>query len=252
MPLLAPPGPYVANASILRHCSSPRRELLATNTLPMRIHPSLRAAALLLLAVALAAPGTRAQSVEPGQTFTARVVDVADGDTYDVRRSAGGEVTIRLHGVDAPESAQPYGREATRAARQYIGGKNVRVSVEDIGTYGRAVARINVQGGDLGAMLIRDGLGWWYERYAPGATEYQRLQRQARNAGRGLWSQARPTPPWEWRSRSSEEPANDRNCSDFDTQPEAQAFFEARQPGDPHNLDGNGDGEACESLPGGP
>ena len=196
-------------------------------------------------------PTVQAQSVEPGQSFTARVVEVTDGDTYDVRRSAGGEVTIRLHGVDAPESAQPFGREATRVARQYVGGKNVRVSVEDIGAYGRAVASIEVQGGDLGAMLIRDGLAWWYERYAPGATEYQRLQRQARSAGRGLWSQARPVPPWEWRDRSSEEPANDRNCSDFDTQPEAQRFFERHQPGDPHNLDGDGNGRACESLPGG-
>lgn len=41
----------------------------------------------------------------------------------------------------------------------------------------------------------------------------------------------------------------DRDCSDFDTQPEAQRFFEANQPGDPHGLYGNNDGEACESLP---
>ena len=41
------------------------------------------------------------------------------------------------------------------------------------------------------------------------------------------------------------------NCDDFETQPEAQAFFEkAGGPSeDPHNLDGDDDGEACESLP---
>lgn len=38
----------------------------------------------------------------------------------------------------------------------------------------------------------------------------------------------------------------------YDTQPEAQRFFEANQPGDPHGLDGNNDGEAWESLPGEP
>jgi hypothetical protein len=37
----------------------------------------------------------------------------------------------------------------------------------------------------------------------------------------------------------------------YDTQPEAQRFFERHQPGDPHRLDGDGDGVACESLPGG-
>ena len=36
---------------------------------------------------------------------------------------------------------------------------------------------------------------------------------------------------------------------DFDIQPEVQRFFEAHQPDELHNLDGNGDGEASESLP---
>ncbi len=211
----------------------------------------------LLLAFAATSASGQAQEdvlVEPGQTFTARVLEVTDGDTYDVRRSLGGEVTIRLHGVDAPESAQPYGTAATQAARRYVGGKDVRVSVEEIGRYGRAVARIKVGGGDLGALLIGDGLAWHYREYAPNETEYARLQKQARSAGRGLWSQASPVPPWEWRDRTSgpgETSVEDRDCSDFDTQPEAQRFFERHQPGDPHNLDGDGDGEACESLPGG-
>ena len=101
----------------------------------------------------------------------------------------------------------------------------------------------------------------------PGATEYARLQRQARNAGRGLWAQESPVPPWTWRDRQSdssdgpgETAVEDRDCSDFDTQPEAQRFFEANRSdssqgdsrGGPHGLDGNGDGVACESLPGGP
>ncbi len=44
------------------------------------------------------------------------------------------------------------------------------------------------------------------------------------------------------------------NCSDFDTWTEAQSFFESEGgPGsDPHHLDGNDDGIACESLPGAP
>nr|WP_240331503.1 thermonuclease family protein [Salinibacter ruber] len=84
-------------------------------------------------------------------------MDVTDGDTFDVRRSIGGTVTIRLHGVDAPESAQSYGTAATQAARRYVDGKSVRVAVEEIGRYGRAVARTEVQGADLGPMLIAAG-----------------------------------------------------------------------------------------------
>ena len=43
--------------------------------------------------------------------------------------------------------------------------------------------------------------------------------------------------------------AQDRNCSDFDTQADAQDFFEQAGSGDPHGLDGDGDGVACETNP---
>jgi len=218
-------------------------------------------AVLFLVLLLTAVPSSFAQqsapetTVEPGQTFTGRVTEVTDGDTFELRRSIGGTVTVRLHGVDAPESAQPYGTAATKAARRLAQGKSIRATARDIGRYGRAVASLNVEGGDLGAMLIRRGLAWHYRQYAPNATEYARLQRQARGADRGLWSRPSPVPPWTWRDRTSgpgETSTRDRDCSDFDTQPEAQRFFERHQPGDPHGLDGNNDGEACESLPGGP
>ena len=41
----------------------------------------------------------------------------------------------------------------------------------------------------------------------------------------------------------------DRDCGDFSSQTEAQAFFEAAGAGDPHRLDSDGDGVVCESLP---
>lgn len=196
-----------------------------------------------------------AQGAQPGQSFTGKVVSITDGDTYDVDRPDGPAVTVRLWGVDAPESSQPYGTAATRAAHRIIGGKNVRVSVEEIGAYGRAVARLTVQGGGLSEVLVRRGLAWHAGEYAPNAAELARLERQARTAERGLWSQPNPVPPWTWRDRTSgggEASAEDRDCSGFSTQPEAQRFFERHGPGDPHGLDGNGDGQACESLPGGP
>jgi len=43
--------------------------------------------------------------------------------------------------------------------------------------------------------------------------------------------------------------AADLNCSDFATQAEAQAAFNAT-PGDPNGLDRDGDQIACETLPG--
>ena len=40
----------------------------------------------------------------------------------------------------------------------------------------------------------------------------------------------------------------DRNCSDFRSWREAQDFYEKAGRGDPHRLDGDKDGIACESL----
>ena len=43
-----------------------------------------------------------AEAQEPGQTYTARVQTVTDGDTYDVRVSEGQTLTVRLWATDAP------------------------------------------------------------------------------------------------------------------------------------------------------
>jgi micrococcal nuclease len=47
--------------------------------------------------------------------------------------------------------------------------------------------------------LVRSGLAWWFEKYAPGDATLARLEAEAREARRGLWSQPHPIPPWDWR-----------------------------------------------------
>ena len=49
-------------------------------------------------------------------------------------------------------------------------------------------------------------------------------------------------------------PGNTKDCSDFSTYPDAKAWFDTYFPyfGDVARLDGDNDGEPCESLPGGP
>lgn len=42
--------------------------------------------------------------------------------------------------------------------------------------------------------------------------------------------------------------SGDRDCSDFRSWAEAQRFYEEQGPGDPHRLDADNDGIACESL----
>lgn len=80
--------------------------------------------------------------------------------------------------------------------------------------------------------------------------------------------QSDPMMPWDWRrgDRTSQSSpllapvqsssdgqfptcvSSNYNCGDFGTQAEAQRILD-EYPGDPHRLDSDGDGEACESLP---
>lgn len=136
-------------------------------------------------------------------TFEARVHRILDGDTYHVLRATGEIVVVRLWGVDAPEAGQPYGAAATRRVQRSIGGKRIRVTVEDTDRYGRFVSRVEVEGKSLGHMLVREGLAWHDDRSTPRARVLARLERQARAADRGLWSRPNPIPPWIWRRRSS-------------------------------------------------
>lgn len=103
--------------------------------------------------------------------------------------------------------------------------------------------------------LVRRGHAWVYDRYADDP-RLPALEREARRHRRGLWRRSDPIPPWRWRdgerrgtSGTSGNPeVADRDCSDFETHRAAKRFFEAHQPGDPHRLDGDGDGKPCEGL----
>jgi len=178
---------------------------------------------------------------------------VTDGDTIEIRGEA-----IRLQGIDAPESGQRCrrddgrvwrcGQNAALALDDRIDGRSVRCTWSERGQYGRLIGTCYQGGTDLNAWMVRQGWALAYRRYS---RAYVDAERAARNADRGIW-RGDFVKPWNWRDGKRLGQATttrDRDCGDFDTQAEAQAFFERHQPGDPHRLDGNGDGEACESLP---
>lgn len=184
---------------------------------------------------------------------------VHDGDTFEVTRK-GREVDVRFYGIDCPEKDQPYGIEAKRFVQKMCRGKTVDVVPSGQDRYGRVIGLIYIDGKILNEALIQNGLAWVYDRYCNKriCDKWDRLEKNARQAEVGLWSDPNPVPPWEWRhgkrSSSSDKSGqqktfNDKDCSDFSTQAEAQRFFDAHGPGDPHRLDGDGDGVACEGLP---
>ncbi len=134
--------------------------------------------------------------------YAARVIGVSDGDSITVLRGRT-PVRIRLHGVDAPETTQDFGKRAKQIASDLAIGKRVTIQPRDKDRYQRTVAEVILPDGrSLNHELVRQGAAWWYRQYAPGDRELARLESQARGARRGLWSQPRPTPPWDWRKES--------------------------------------------------
>lgn len=70
----------------------------------------------------------------------------------------------------------------------------------DTDRYGRTVADVMLlDGRSLNKEMVAHGYAWWYKQYSPKDVELAQLERQAKDAGLGLWSQPDPIPPWEWR-----------------------------------------------------
>src|SRR2546428_10899040 len=138
--------------------------------------------------------------------FTGKVVGIADGDTISVLRE-GKPVKVRLYGVDAPEKAQAFGTQARKFTGDLVFQQTVTVAIRDTDRYGRLVGEVLLPNGrSLGHELVRAGLAWWYRHYAPHDTTLAQLEAEARTAKRGLWADAHPIPPWEWR-KGDREPA---------------------------------------------
>jgi len=130
----------------------------------------------------------------------AKVVSVSDGDT--LKAVIGGEqVTIRCYGIDAPEKAQPFGQVSTSAMQQLTTGHNITVQAIDRDRYGRTVAMVYADGASVNEALIKGGNAWVYDQYCklPVCGEWSRIQAAAKTTRSGIWQDANPTPPWEWR-----------------------------------------------------
>lgn len=145
--------------------------------------------------LSVAAPATLADEPVAGQR--AEVTRVVDGDTIEVTLEGVIE-DVRLLGIDTPESVKPnspvecFGREASAAASAFLAGQTVTLvkDVEDRDRYGRLLRYVYVGEEMANARLVVNGYATAYT-YPPNvrhAELFVRLQREAREGERGLWS----------------------------------------------------------------
>ncbi|MEX2394010.1 MAG: thermonuclease family protein [Actinomycetota bacterium] len=139
----------------------------------------------------------------PADVIKARVVHVTDGDTVvldgidvgKVHRATGGR-SARFIGIDTPEvygGVECFGREASAFTGRMLDGKDVLVDfdVGPLDRYGRALVYVWLADGTFfNAEIVRQGFAS-QATFPPNVRyveEFVRLAREAREAGRGLWS----------------------------------------------------------------
>lgn len=133
---------------------------------------------------------------------TGKVIRVADGDTVVVLTGVGTTQTVRLYGVDCPESGQRGGVEATEFARELLLFAPVSLSVVTQDQYGRSVALVRLADGRIvNEELVKAGHAWVYRTYCREAfcAAWLAHEYRAKKQALGLWKEKNPMPPWRWR-----------------------------------------------------
>lgn len=198
--------------------------------------------------------------------FTGKVIAVMDGDTLLVLRG-GQPVKVRLAEIDAPEKDQPFGTASRESLAEMVKGKLVRVTNTAVDDYGRLIATVHSGEINVNREQVNRGMAWEYSRYHSNK-ELAGLQREAQDAGRGLWAEAEAIEPSKWRKQhavgataaatalaastperntptDAGQECQKKYCAEMSSCEEAiRHFTQCSRRG----LDGDADGKPCESL----
>jgi micrococcal nuclease len=132
-----------------------------------------------------------------------RVVEFVDGDTIKVDMNGKVE-TIRMIGMDTPETHDPrkpvecFGQAAAAHTKELIGSGPVRLEADQLSTnrdrYDRLLRYVYTSDNKLvEAEDIHDGFAFAYVSFPfSKLDQFQALEKEAREANRGLWSGCKP------------------------------------------------------------
>lgn len=130
--------------------------------------------------------------------FSGKVTNVDDGDTLVILHEGQKEL-VRLHGVDAPEKTQAFGRKAKQFTKEAALGKEVLVAEHGKDDRGRIIGDVTLPDGtNLNRLLVQQGLAWWYWKHSQDKS-IRDLEDEAKAEKRGLWRDRIPIPPWVFR-----------------------------------------------------
>ena len=137
-------------------------------------------------------------TTQEGEVINGRIIEVYDGDTATLL-AGDKRFRIRFYGIDAPEAAQRHGIESRDALREKILGRDVAVTSVNTDRYGRTVGRVRLGGRDINYEMVAEGMAWYYAEFAKNEHAFADAQQEARDRRLGLWRDADPEPPWQYR-----------------------------------------------------
>jgi micrococcal nuclease len=161
--------------------------------------------------------------------FKGKVMSVLEGDLLTVARESK-PVKLRLLDADCPEKGQPHAAAATALTSKLVLGKTVLVSgftdskgqlvgkvsyekieVIEVMRGDKVVERRSKVQASLEEELVRQGLAWSVPGHEGGET-IRAVEKQAQDEKRGLWADAGPVAPWDWRQgkRTAAQPTSIR------------------------------------------
>ena len=177
------------------------------------------------------APAAAAAAAAPAEneSWSGSVTQLQSADRMTLEHG-GTKTDIRLYGIDAPEAGQKQADEAKKLVTEAVTGHPVKVEVLTKDNLGVSVAVVTLEDGrNLGHALLESGLAWWDIGNAPDDRDLKKLHAQAIASGKGIWAEAAPLAPWDFRGSHGGEQFAYRVKTAEDTAPVAEKKEEPKK-----------------------
>jgi len=171
---------------------------------PAPLRCARRATPILCVLILLSTATSAWSAVVAGDTLSAEVLFVLDGDSLRARLGttpSSEERELRLWGIDAPEKNQPGADISRQALKTLVHGKTITIHVITVDQFERLVVQMRVGKTNVNLSQIEHGHAWWFRRFAARATAYQAAEAKARSGHLGVWADEQPEAPWVYRDR---------------------------------------------------
>jgi endonuclease YncB( thermonuclease family) len=136
-------------------------------------------------------------------TLIGSVIGITDGDTLTllVDRQA---YKVRIAGIDAPEKRQAWGEKSKTNLSRLAFNQEAVAECPKVDRWGRQICKVSVNAVDVGLEQIKDGMAWWYRKYAKeqsadDQSAYENAELMAKLRRLGLWTDTNSVPPWDFR-----------------------------------------------------